>query len=420
MGRWLLALALAGCADGGGGLDPQPVDAALDGAVDGAAVDQAPPDVGPPADMAPPGCFDHRPDNENFALDGDGEPGQIHLQAAFQPGRGLWVVYNRPHPGRSDFDVWLTRVGCTPADDVPPFQVDDDAADPNAGDPSLAVHGDRVLVVWQGEVPGREPNLWVRWRLIGADGVPLGPTGRIDTGDPAQVHWMAAAEATADGFVVAGVRTGAVENRFTIFAQRLDADGAPVGPVGEDARQTGGQVEPTVGVSSGGEVRVAWLDDGQQGPVARAVLGDFGLTPLPGVAVGDQVQSKISYDRAGQWLATGVAPGDIALWPGAVMPDATPRWFGQNGTSTSPGVASGPGGGVVGWFRLDRGIRSTPFWQAFDATGVPQDVPRQIPTAEPAAPYPMALTHVGDGRYFIGWSQGVSPAFLGMGRFVRP
>ncbi len=416
----LLAGLLPGCADGGGGSTAD-ASATLDGGQDASAADLAAPDAAPDAALAE--CFDRWADNESWALDPTGDDGQIHPQVAFQPGRGLWLVYNVPHPGRGDFDVWAARLGCTAADDVAPFLVDD-APDGNAVDPSVAVVGDRALVVWQSEISDRTPNLWLRARLLGADGAPLGPSARIVTEDaPDGVHWMSALAADGTDFILAGVRAGPVANTFTIFAQRLDRDGAPAGPLGVDERPTGGQVEPTVGVTPAGEVRVAWLDDGQTGPTVRAVLGEAGLTPTPAVPLGEPVTAKIRYDRAGAWLVAAANRGglDVGLWRGDVDAEASPQWFGENGDCTSPGVASdGDGAGVVAWFRLDRGAQSTPQWQAFDPLGVPQGAARSVPTDAPAAPYPMALAHVGGGRYFMAWTEGTSPAFRMVGRFVRP
>ncbi len=410
----LLAL-LAGCAPTSGGGDAAPttpLDAALDAAPDADPVDASSEDAEPDAapDAAPAECLGHHPEGETFELFAEGAPGQIHGQAVFQPGLGLWVVFNQPAPERSDFDVWALRLGCTPELDVAPFLVDDEASG-NDTDPSVTVLGDRALIAWQSGYDERTPNIELRYRVLDAEGAPLGPTRRylseLDGAPLDTLHWMAALATQGEHFVLAGARAHPVRDRFLIFVQRLDAAGEPVGDAltYEDV-ETEGQLEPTVGVTDEGELRLAWLDGGQTGRVMRSVVGEAIEAPTD---LGLEEAAGIRYSRDGEWFVGSAGRAFVA--PGAPGEMATTRVEGS-GTHAAPGVAPG----FVGWFRLDRGVRSSVFVQRLSEDGSLGEV-RQLETPLPGAPYPMVLTPAGS-RTFMAWTEGDLPAVKLKGRFL--
>ena len=78
-------------------------------------------------------------------------------------------------------------------------------------------------------------------------------------------------------------------------------------------------------------------------------------------------------------------------------------------------------GGYVLWYRMIAGTKNDLLLQRFTWDGIEFEkigVETQL-NGEPAAPYPAAATHLGDGYLFTTWSEGTSPDFVLKGRFVN-
>ena len=103
-------------------------------------------------------------------------------------------------------------------------------------------------------------------------------------------------------------------------------------------------------------------------------------------------------------------------------PNAPVLTLGQPGRiDHTPVVVATDDGGVVAWYRNVSGFRNDLFVQRFwyDETGFTAGVETQIITAMPVAPYPPALTSVGDNVFFIAWSEGQSPELFLKGQFIE-
>ena len=108
-------------------------------------------------------------------------------------------------------------------------------------------------------------------------------------------------------------------------------------------------------------------------------------------------------------------------------PGASRPWS----TRLAPAVAARAGGGLVGWYRQRAGLRNDVLVRGFSfdgerfaATGEERllNPPDEAEGGDEhaAAPYGLALAHVGDGVFLVVWSEGRSPDFRLRGRFVRP
>ncbi len=420
-----LCLLLTACAPTPrGGDDPDPdavadVGDALDAAPDTApdAARDAAPDAMPDAlpDAAPPPCG---PTGETWEVDPFGPDGQIHPALAAD-GDGVWVAYNRVTPGLSTFDVFVTRVACDGRATVLPFEVSADETFSDT-DPSIAVGPDAVLVTWTNDVSDADPNLVARYRLLDRAGEPLGAPRALVTqragGDFGGGQWMVQAAATDNGFVIVGARGVDDRSAFQFFAQRLDGSGAPVGPTASAERDMLQQLDPDVAVAADGTIIVAW-GEGDQG--AGAIVGGTWAPPYDGDL---RLQQVLPAPAGGVRLSTGrralaaaVLPrnggADIAVRD---LDDDTGVDLGEPGQiDLQPGVAQLGAVALVAWFRRIRGNRAGLWVQTLELTGQlrARGPARAIPLQADAAPYPMAIAPLPDGRAAIAWAAGESPAF---------
>lgn len=385
--------------------------ASVDGASGGGAGDAAVPDAAPL-----PVCLPVR--DRTVALDPEGPDTQIHADVAFD-GAGVWVAYNRPDPA-GGFDVWVTRLDCEGRVTLPPAQVNTDA-EHNDVDPALAVGPAGVLVAWATDDGMGPYNLSIRTRVLGLDGTPASEERRLElthAGAPAPGNaWMVRAAAHPEGgFVVAGSRGVESIPGFQVFVQRLDAEGAAVGPTWAVAeRPEASQTDPALAVDPDGTIRVAWVEDAHtEARLYRARLapgaGAFVVEAIPDYAAAAPALHPLAPD----WIAFS----DTAAQSVVLLRDAQPAQAlvlgAERSIDHSPGLAAHAAGGAVAWYRVVRGIESSLHVQRVG--GEPVDVP----AAGPVAAYPAAITYLADGIYFVAWSEGMSPAFRLKGRFIRP
>lgn len=392
----------------------------LDGALPDAAPDMAAPD------MAALRCLES---GTTFEADVFGPSSQIHPAIAAD-GAGVWVVYNRVTPGGEvrTFDVWATRLGCNGRSSVLPFEVSVDPVN-NDTDPAIAVGADgSALIVWSNDVQGADPNLIARVRLIGPDGTPRTDVQPITTqrdGAPFPgSQWMVQVARDGDGFVVVGARGVEARSAFQVFAQRYDANGAPVGETASAERDMTQQLDPDVAVAADGTVWLAWGegDQGSGAVVAAPWTMDAELTSRPVLpapagstrvaTAGDRVFVLGHLTkRGGTDIAIREMDGDGSLELGAM-----------GAIDIQPALAAQGDSARVAWFRRVQGNRAAVWTQRLDLTAGLDALgePTQIETISPAAPYPMALAALADGRYVIAWTEGEAPAYRIKLRFLEP
>lgn len=384
------------------------------------AIDAMPPDADPP----PEPCG---PSDVTWPVDPFGVDGQIHPAVAGD-GDGVWVVYNRPTPDGATFDVWATRLGCDGVATVLPFEV---SADPTFSDvdPSIAIGAERIAIAWTNDVSDADPNLIARYRLLDRQGAPLGPPQRLQTrrvdADFAGGHWMLQVAATDDGFVIVGARGVEERSAFQVFAQRLDAEGQPIGSTASAERDMTQQLEPDVGVDADGTIWLAW-GEGDQG--AGAVMVAAWAPPYDGalepaemlsapaggarISAGRRVFGVGFVQRGG---GTDVAIRDLVRGGGVDLGE-----MGQ--FDLQPAVAQRGAVGMAAWFRRIRGNRASLWTRPLDLTDRlrASGPARAIPSDTDAAPYPMAVAPLSDGRFVVVWTGGEPPAYRIFMRAVAP
>lgn len=392
------------------------------GPLDGALLDSTPPDMMP--DMARPICAEA---NVTLDVDPEGPDTQIHPAVAAD-GDGVWVVYNRVTPGARTFDVWATRLGCDGQPIVPPFEVSTDAVNSDT-DPGVAVGADgTVFIVWTNDVQGADPNLVARYRLYAPDGTartdvrPL-ITQRIGVDFPGG-QWMVQVAATADGFVVAGARGVEERSAFQVFGQRFDTVGEPIGETASTERDMTQQLDPDVAVADDGTIWIGWGegDQGNGAVVAAAWRDDAALMPLPVLpAPAGSTRVATAGERAfvlGHLTKRGGT--DIAVR--AMDGEGSVEVGGMGAIDIQPAMAAHDQTAMLAWFRRIRGNQAAVWTQQLDLSAGLSAVgePIQIETTDPAAPYPMALTALRNGRFAVVWTEGEQPAYRVKLRFLEP
>jgi hypothetical protein len=420
----VLSLAVGVGCDTQPGVEPAPdAGVGLDGTVsDASVIDSALPDAAP--DMPAPTCLDA---NITIDVDPQGPDTQIHPAVA-AAGDGVWVAYNRVTPDARTFDVWATRLGCDGQPIVAPFEVSTDPVNSDT-DPGVAVGADgQVFIVWTNDVQGADPNLVARYRVYAADGTPLTEVRPLitqrDGADFPGGQWMMQVAATADGFVVAGARGVEERSAFQVFGQRFDALGEPVGDTAAVERDMTQQLDPDVAVAADGTVWIGWGegDQGNGAVIAAPWTDDPALMPRPVLpAPAGSTRVATAGDRAfvlGHLAKRGGT--DIAVRE--MDGDGSFEVGGMGAIDIQPAMAVQGDVGMLAWFRRIQGNRAAVWTQRLDlsagVTGVGEPV--QIETDAPAAPYPMALTALSDGRFAIVWTEGESPAFRARLRFLEP
>lgn len=420
-------LALTGCVLGGGSEDDdEPTSDGGMGASDlGERPDLEPPDMAPPDAMVPDAMLEPcGPVDVTVAVDPGHDGTQFHPAVAAD-GDGLWIVYNRVTPDESTFDVWATRLGCDGQATVPPFEVSEDPVYSDV-DPAVAVGPTGVLFAWTNDVSDATPNLITRTRMFDHDGAPLGASKALITRRAGQPfgggQWMVRLATTPEGFVVAGARGVDELSAFQVYGQRLDSGGEPMGATASAERNMTQQLEPDVAVAADGAVWIAWAEGDQgAGSVKAAIWRDN-----PELAAGPMLPAPAGSAR----LAGGAdvillghvernGGTDIGLQP--VFGDR--QYTGQMGAiDIQPALARVGDRGVLAWFRRVQGNRSAIYVQRvkLDDGVVLEGAPEQVPLEGDAAPYPMALTALGDGRIAMVWSEGVSPDFRLRVRYLVP
>lgn len=420
MRRYLPAIFLLACGE------RTQLDAGNDsGGLDAGDFDAGPIDAGPP-----PSCAEVIAE-QTIAIDPDGEDTQIHAAAAFD-GEGVWVAFNRPEPGDTGlFDVYATRLGCDGEPSIPIFAVQNESAG-NDVDPEIAIANDRVFIAWNvDDGSGGTSNLQVRYRAFALDGTPMGDQRQLVTmrgGAPiTENHLGADVAVDGSGIVIAGGRALPDVLRIQAYAQRVGADGAPIGEALE------GSAEPMVshrGVAIALDASDVWLVYEREPDSGSTSVSVLRIGDAPGPAIGG-LSSSGTPDvialggRVWSAFAGEVPTGEVDLRIVEVSVPLAERMAAVLGERArldhSPKLAASADALAIAWYRNISGIRNELWAAPIDATGAMPIVGSavQIYGDPGAAPYQPALVHVIDDYWFVAWSQGTSPALRLSGRFVR-
>jgi hypothetical protein len=254
-------------------------------------------------------------------------------------------------------------------------------------------------------------------------------------GSPQQGNgWMPSVAPHSGGFAIAGAFAVNGAQGFQTVLQKVSGSGELVGEaLVASFEPESSQVYPSLTAPDDNSLYLAWtrtsLEDKERVEYARYDSGTGEFTPFPAAAVDSDEPTLsphlaasaenlfLSYDE--QEAATSrVFVTDGTDFTG----EANRVSFGSaqkiNHTSS---VVPIPGGGYAVWYRMIAGSKNDLMLQrfiwdgfAFQKIGVEAEL-----NSEPAAPYPAAAVHLGDGYLFVTWSEGTSPDFVLKGRFVN-
>jgi hypothetical protein len=264
--RTLLSIALgialcSGCAEDDVSDPMEPIilpgDAMIDAAVidagvpDLAVLDAAMPDALPPLILGEPAIIDLE----------DLPPISIQPSVALGPDGEIAVAWCGSV--EEDLGIWFTLLNPDGSVRVDTFALETTSMGIQNEPDVCALPGGGYAVIWSMDAQEAGPagqNLYIRYRVVGADGQPITESDVELTTTPGN-HWLT--EVACDpsgGFMVVG--TGPEENMtFGVFAQRFDANGEALSEaVTLNVDPDGTQVFPSVDIGPDGAAVVAWED----------------------------------------------------------------------------------------------------------------------------------------------------------------
>lgn len=414
-----LVLALSGCGDD----DRVAVDV---GPLPDAATDTAAPDVPVPSDVGidvpvdagPQDCASILRSDVNFRLSDDGLA--IHPAAAFD-GDNLWLTYTIREGETSNFDVVLRRVGCDGAMD-PTVVVNAGPAGESDLDSDIAISGERLLVGYQSDDQSGE-NSAIRpfVRAFDLSGSALGEpqaVARVRDGETIMAtNWMVRVASRPGGFWVAGTWGVEEVSGFRGYAARLDLDGVELAPAADAAPTDQTESQTNLAISDGETPYVAWTNFGDTNQVASAPIGG---------AVTEFDSGSITEDHpalSGELLSLQAGGGSrLSIQVRNLVTGASASIGGISDANAYSDIAGTPDAFAVVWLRQISGTRNDIFVASGSETGgvMTLGTPMEIDTSADIAPYPPFIVALGEGRYFVGWTQVVmSPDFQVHGRIVE-
>lgn len=205
------------------------------------------------------------------SLDAPAEMGiNIQPALAFDGNRSLWLAY--AHLSETKNQILAQRYEVDGTLSVAPVVLVEDAVGIHNEPAICALANGGIVVVWSVDTRSNEgPNLQIRFRIINADGMPIGESATIIRTEVTGNHWLGSVACDDEGhFMVVGSRAEE-NNTFGVFGQVFDSEGRAVNaaqPI--NTNPTGGQVYPVaafVSYESTSGYLVAYED--QQGQSSR-------------------------------------------------------------------------------------------------------------------------------------------------------
>ncbi len=223
------------------------------------------------------------------------------------------VVWNdRSGQDGSDSGIYAKRYDNAGTPVTAEFQAHTFTTGPQSQPVAAFGAGGEFLVVWTSEQDGNGNGIYAQ--RFAYDATKLGPEFQVNTfttGD--QSAPAVAADATGD-YVVAWHSDGQDGDGYGIYAQRLAADGSPMGPEFRvNTTTVDQQVNPTLALTPDRELLVAWQSNGQDGSLG----GIFGqMYDSAGTPAGLELQ--INSFTLGDQSLPNVAPagpdGFVVVW----------------------------------------------------------------------------------------------------------
>jgi hypothetical protein len=236
-----------------------------------------------------------------------------------------------------------------------------------------AVAADRngnFLVAWRSQGPDGNGE-GILAQIFDAAGIPRGAEFVVNTFTLSYQGQVAVAADGAGNFMVAWAGVGQDGSGFGVFAQRLDASGAPRG--GEfrvNTTTAGGQARPDVAADDTGGFVVVWQSAGQDGS---------------GYGVFAQRYDGAGLPRGGEFRVNTYTTADQRL--AAVASDAA-------------------GNFVVGWRSTQDGDGVGVFAQRFDASGAPRGAEFRVNTHTTSDQDVPSIASDASGNFVLAWESG--------------
>ncbi len=416
----LFGLALCAC-----GQSPRPP---TDGGNDGSSPDAGGSDGGTDAalDAGPRACADIVRAGPSFELDPLGPATEVQASAAFD-GERIRLAFSRPDP-MDTFDIWMTTVECdgTPGD---PIRVSTTDANETDAEILVAASGSSFLVWSRDDGTGGTDNMHVFYRLLPDMDADAEIRTTLDGEIVPDNHISDTAVVDGDGFLVAGIRGLASTNRFHGFVQRLGADGSL------DGEAWASSLNPELGYGThalanaplGAYVAFereeefvtrVWLGRVGDDPTATAAFPNLPIASAPSLTADLVDPSRVYLAVAGEVVAGSsdvwlTVASDASAEPPRLQLGAAGRFDG------APRLVAHPdGGGAVFYVQLV-GTTYHLLAQRFAFDGTAFAATPAVEIASGFAPYPVAAVHVSGDIFFAAWSEGASPDYRLVGRFVE-
>jgi hypothetical protein len=348
-------------------------------------------------------------------------------------GNAIWMTHASAIAADESIVVKALRIQCDGT--ISSEEVGVEAQEGLQTEPRITSHGGKVMIAWQHDDQVSSTNLSTYYKIFDREEDPAtSPAIRLETqyaGVAAGNTWMPELDASASGFVLAGLRGVNEYASFQAFAQRIDFDGATVGGA-INAQLSDELVQNMVSASlaDDGSVVMSWTresDNELEHAVHVAVESDSDAPANEPIRVCTNECSMVSLggnEHRGQYVAAVAPDGTIALKPSTLFNAEAPLLtVGTPGdTPMFPTIAVGPESGAVAWLSQLSGFNAEIHLQAFTGDGYDISLVGSeavVPTDNPAiGPYRLSLIHVQDAVYMLTWTEGPTSALQVKWRFV--
>ena len=318
-----------------------------------------------------------------------------------------------------DLGIWFSLLNPDGSVRVEPYQLETTSVGIQNEPDICPLPGGGYAVAWSmdaQEVNADGQNLYLRYRVVGADGQPSSATDLEVSAPHPGNRWLAEIACDpAGGFVIAG--TGSEPNMtFGAFAQRFDVNGNPSGAaIPLNAEPEGAQTFPSVAVGPDGTTVIAWENQtgfGTDRITKEIVLRRFENTDL---AIGTEeiIITDPDVEAARPEVSIDPVSGNILV--GATIDQRRLGLYSLSADDETVNVIEGPEG--INYYPAISPIGDGRF-AMLSLNGFASDVTVRATILGPEGnieemadlttgalpPYP-TTAHASDGRLVVGWTE---------------
>ena len=390
------------------------------GQVDAEPMDMTPLDAAVAVDAMPPDSATSEPLTlENPSIIDIPELPHLSIQPSVAMGADGEIAVAWCGSEEEDLGIWFSVLNPDGSVRVAPYQLETTSMGIQNEPDICPLPGGGYAIAWSmdAQEPGPEgQNLYLRYRVVGADGQPINETDLQTNAPHPGNRWLAEIACDpAGGFVIVGAASEP-NMTFGVFAQRFDANGAPSGDaLSLNLDADGSQIFPSIDIGPDGSTVVAWENQtgfGTDTIIKQIVLRRFENTQFESgsdeVSITDSddeaARPEVSIDPLSGEIMVGATIGQQRLGLYRVDPEA----LGVTTISAPRGIHYYPaispiGDGRFGMLFLSGfGGDVTVKTAILDNDGITDEVVELATGALP--PYP-TTAHGRDGRLVIGWTE---------------